>query len=462
MIIPALNLHAIAQYSALRMVDSLAEGSAILVFATLLSRVARKQNASTRFAIWFSALIAIALSPVITGVWSSQPGRSNALASYAVTVPESWAVSLFAAWVVVAGWLLLRVGRALSKLRVLRRSCTEIEVGVLDPVLQETLRLARDDRPVTLCSSNQVRVPTAVGLAKPVIVVPRWVMEELSTEELRQVFLHEMTHLRRRDDWTNLVQQVVRALFFFHPAVWWIEKNAALEREMACDDAVLAETKSPRAYAECLAYLAERSFARRSIALAQAVLGRVRQTSARVAKILEGNPRNGQLSWKPAASLVAGFAVVFSVCVSKMPRIIAFQNHVPVQAAQRGAPDRPPAASVQGLVPDLLRPASVHSNPPVLPTQAKFVNSPPARRAVHKPTPRFQIAVRPKTEMNGIFHLASSNADIVPYSQTVLLVIQGTEQADPVSGVSGIQMWRITVLHYSVVPSIYKAPRKQT
>ena len=95
---------------------------------------------------------------------------------------------------------------------------------------------------------------------KPVVVVPGWVMQELSADELNQILLHELAHLRRWDDWTNLAQKVVKALFFFHPAVWWIEKRVSLEREMACDDAVIAETASPRAYAECLTHLAERTF----------------------------------------------------------------------------------------------------------------------------------------------------------------------------------------------------------
>jgi len=64
--------------------------------------------------------------------------------------------------------------------------------------------------------------------------------------------LHEFAHLGRWDDWTNLAQKLVRTIFFFHPAVWWIEKRLSLEREMACDDVVLAETQNPRAYAECL------------------------------------------------------------------------------------------------------------------------------------------------------------------------------------------------------------------
>ena len=50
-----------------------------------------------------------------------------------------------------------------------------------------------------------------------------------------------------------------------------MESRISLEREMACDDAVLAQTGSPRAYAECLATLAEKSLLRRSAALASSI-----------------------------------------------------------------------------------------------------------------------------------------------------------------------------------------------
>ena len=95
-------------------------------------------------------------------------------------------------------------------------------------------------------------------------------VKELSTAELNSILIHELAHLRRWDDWTNLGQQILKALLFFHPAVWWIESKLALEREMACDDAVLAKTANPRGYAQCLISVAEKSFARRGLALAQA------------------------------------------------------------------------------------------------------------------------------------------------------------------------------------------------
>ena len=176
-----------------------------------------------------------------------------------------------------------------------------------------------------------MHVPTAIGLVKPAVVIPEWVLRELSAEELNQIVLHEVAHLRRWDDWTNLAQKVVKALFFFHPAVWWIERQVSLEREMACDDAVVEATASPRAYAECLAHLAEKTLIRRSVALAQAALGRIRQTSLRVAQILDVNrsahrPLGSGRAWKAAVGLVGAFALVCVVGISRAPRLIAFSG----------------------------------------------------------------------------------------------------------------------------------------
>jgi hypothetical protein len=167
------------------------------------------------------------------------------------------------------------------------------------------------------------------------VVLPSWLLEELPAAELKQLVLHELAHLRRWDDWTNLAQQIVKALLFFHPAVWWIESRVSLEREMACDDAVVAETANPRAYAECLARLAEKSMIRRSLALAQAALGRIRQTSSRVAQLLRRDrPVASRHGWV-TATVAAGFVLVSSVAVSWMPQFVTFApDHLQIAGAR--------------------------------------------------------------------------------------------------------------------------------
>src|SRR5271169_5570342 len=244
----AINLDQLARICAGRMLNSMIEGIAIGLFAWILLRLVGRRNSSTRFAVWFSALLAIAMLPLLGPGSATSPTTSGT----AVTVSASWALGLFTIWAMVAVMGLARVTAALWQLRKLRASCTAIDPTTLDPVLRATLQGFQTVRLVALCQSARVQVPTAIGFVKPLVVIPTWALQELSTAELNSILIHELAHLRRWDDWTNLAQQIVKALVFFHPAVWLIENKLALEREMACDDAVLADSVNPKAYAQCL------------------------------------------------------------------------------------------------------------------------------------------------------------------------------------------------------------------
>src|SRR5208282_5537471 len=152
---------------------------------------------------------------------------------------------------------------------------------------------------------------------------------------LNVVLLHEFAHLRRWDDWTNLIQKMVRALFFFHPAVWWIENRLAVEREMACDDAVLAETANPHGYASCLVSLLEKSVAHRLSdkplsdkpwSMAQAAVHRAREAALRLAQILDKNRPAATRVWKPALGMVGAFFVVCLMALPFAPQFVAFDR----------------------------------------------------------------------------------------------------------------------------------------
>src|SRR5277367_7115693 len=324
------TLNQLARISAESLLNCMLEGIAIGLFAWILLRVVGRRNSSTRFAVWFFALVAIAALPVLSVAASSARAGS---AGSAITVPSSWALVIFSLWAAVASIALFRVGVGLWQLRKLRASCTPIDAATLDPVLQETLRAFQSVRSVTLCQSSRLQVPTAIGFLKPVVVLPVWALQDLSTAELNSILIHELTHLRRRDDWTNLAQQILKALLFFHPAVWWIENKLALEREMACDDAVLAETANPRGYAQCLISVAEKSLMRRGVALAQAVVNRVRQTSLRVAQILDVNRSSAVPIWKPALYSVAAFFIACLLSLSHAPELVAFEDPAPGAAS---------------------------------------------------------------------------------------------------------------------------------
>jgi len=447
------SLHAIAQLLALRFVDSVPEGTVICVLVALALRLAPRQNAATRFSIWFSALVAIAALPWIGRAWTHSSPAAVATSHPVITLPESWALYFFSLWGAVVVWFAVGMFRALWHLNVLRRNGVPVNTASLDRTLRETLERYGANRRIVLCTSHEVRVPTAVGLFKPTILVPSWVMRELSPAELNQILLHELAHFRRWDDWTNLAQQVVKAIFFFHPAVWWIDKKVAVEREMACDDAVLAETRSPRAYAECLAHLAEKSFVQRGIALAQAALGKVWQTSERVAQILDVNrPKPSSRSWSAAASLVAVLSVCLGALYSRTPKLIAFGH------SAHGLPVE--IASIAG------RNSLESSYVPNLPIMQAKLNLPAGQaqlsgRTAARRLPNAEqfLRVRSKSatmQEGSLVYLTGSMSGVVPFTQTFWFVVEreGTNPAVP--HVYQIQMWRVTVLR-----TVITAPNRQ-
>jgi beta-lactamase regulating signal transducer with metallopeptidase domain len=503
----AFNFDGMVQASAIQIVECLVEGTFIAIFAGLALRVAKGRNSGEKFALWFSALMVIAALPLLGGLWQSHAGSVLAQEHPAITLPGSWAWYLFSAWAVVAAWSLMAVGRGVWHLRVLRKSCVEVDSTGLDPLLQATLARSQAARAVELCTSDRVHVPTAIGLMNPAIILPRWVLQELSAEELNQILLHELAHLRRWDDWTNLVQKIVRALFFFHPAVWWIERKVSLEREMACDDAVIAETAKPRAYAECLAHLAEKTLIQRSLAMAQAALGKIRQTSLRVAQILDVNrPKSSSPTWRPAAALVASFGIAVVAGVSTGPRLVAFGDRPSADGASTIArvSSDPATPSAEKVSPGAVVHASLSKeNPagqPVRWTMAKWTvpetshnlkNSARATISQHLPSRKVmthnspqvtqeevaqqndrQTSARPAqlgaaglrptdVRYNGT-DPTRANVTPVAFTETLLVVVEGFDNSVANQPVYQIQMWRVTVLHQAIDSGSNKVHPKQT
>jgi Zn-dependent protease with chaperone function len=181
-------------------------------------------------------------------------------------------------------------------------------------------------RRVELCSSDEVDRPTVIGFLAPKIVLPAWLLEKLTPAELEQVVLHESGHLGRADDWMNLLQKVALVVFPLNPALAWVERRLCFERELACDERVLRKTGAPKAYASCLATLAEYRLGRRGLALAIGILGRESELGQRVGRILR---RGAQMKpWH--ARLVLGGAmlglVVAATGLERCPQLVGFSD----------------------------------------------------------------------------------------------------------------------------------------
>ena len=461
-----LPVQTVAQFSVEHIFNVLPAGFVIAFFAWGLLRALRRQNSGTRFAVWFLALLTIAALPFLSVLRGDPALPSHSSLHPAITISERWALFIFIAWAAGASIAMLRLAAGVWRLRRLRQCCTAINVADLDPTVQKTVNAIRApasswlysfpfirryfarrfaSKPITIAVSEDVRVPSAIGFLNRIIVLPAWALSELSPEDLNIVLLHEFAHLRRGDDWTNLIQKIVRALFFFHPAVWWIENRLSVEREMACDDAVLAETANPHGYATCLVSLLEKNLAHRGLAMAQAAVHRAREASLRLAQILSKNRPVATKVWTPAVGIVGIFSTICLAALPHAPQLLAFdhatENSRPVYVASASGQNYSDFAHLANSAngapsvparPSTTRPHNIAEHVAGLPPAHAAVTN--ARVNAAAPRQRF-------VEARAVEARATADPKIAPQFQTVVFI--NMTQYSPDAPVL-VRVWQVT------------------
>lgn len=154
-------------------------------------------------------------------------------------------------------------------------------------------------RPVRVLLAPAEMMPATWGIVRPTVLLPPGA-NQWSPERLRLVLVHELSHVRRFDALTATIAHLATALAWWNPLVWLASRRSQLEREHACDDAVIRSGLAPSRYAEELLVIAQSlpsPFAQR-LALAMAKPHRIER---RLAAILDGTRRRTGTSHTVAA-----------------------------------------------------------------------------------------------------------------------------------------------------------------
>jgi len=271
----------------------------------------------------------------LEGIWANRLGAVSLPASHATGIIVLAAVGALAA--VRLGALFLQLGA----LQRLRKTSTPAP-GWLQDQFRAVARQAGLHRPVELRVSDEAHSPMVVGLHPPAVLIPERLLAAPEPTRLNPVLRHEIAHLQRWDDWINLAQQAVRALFGFHPAVLWISRRISIEREIACDDRVLHAGQKPREYALFLTEFATQDRSRVWTA-APAAWTRKSQLTERVNMILQTNrsisPRVGRTRLGFVTATLAGCAVLM---LAAAPRVsLGDQPEVPPPPSAPALPEAP-------------------------------------------------------------------------------------------------------------------------
>ena len=117
------------------------------------------------------------------------------------------------------------------------------------------VRVTCDNR-APVFESSAVVTPMTTGIVSPCVLLPvAW--REWPDDTLRAVLAHENAHIARRDSLMALLSHANRAIFWFHPLAWWLERTLAVTAEQACDEKAARQLGHPRRYAEVLLDMAE-------------------------------------------------------------------------------------------------------------------------------------------------------------------------------------------------------------
>ena len=292
-------------------------------------------SAAHRFAVWAAGFVVAAGLPMLPALsfasganGSTVSGSGGAPSGPLVQVDARWALAIATVWVLAASWRMVHLALHSIRLRRVWKAALPVEVSQL---LLNRIKDVRGGR-VEICTTEKLDRPSVIGFLAPRILIPAWLMPRLTPEELEQIVLHESQHLRRGDDWTNLAQKLVMVMFPLNPALAWMEHRLCREREMACDEGVVRITHAPRAYAACLASLAEHGLDRRAEALSLGAWHRRSELVQRVHGILWRK----QVLSKGASIALAGTLgcalIGGSLEMARCPQVVAFVSHQPVLA----------------------------------------------------------------------------------------------------------------------------------
>lgn len=336
------------------------QGAAIAILLWLALKAMTRASANARYTAGCLALLIMVFTPVGTfksmldaqsrdsqdavGLWpvpdteataEPSPGDRGAVvrvewnkSSISVTSFREW-INPALPWLVV-GWfgavvvLSIRLGLGWWQLRRIRKESQEPLDPRWETVLDRMLRDLKLRRPVMLCKSALVEVPTVIGWLKPVVFFPTTALTGLTPEQLEMVLAHELAHVRRHDYLINLGQSVMETLLFYHPGVWWVSRQVRNERELCCDEMAVQLCGDRLTYARALAALEEL----RAVPLRLGVAAGSGSLVERIRRLIGLRPEPTHSSWWVVSGLVFTLIWVVGVATQSLRPVLAQSSSV--------------------------------------------------------------------------------------------------------------------------------------
>ncbi len=296
---------------------------AALVFVALA--IVPRHRPQMRHIVAFGGLIGSFIALIVTWNLSYRMLAGTDPAGLTGATAEGWqavvaalgettgAISLL--WALGFSWLGVRYVRALRATVQLRREGVSGAPSDWEERFRLWIERLGGPNAAELLQSSRIKTPVAIGIFKPVVLVPAGFFLRLPTEQAEAVLIHEIAHICRQDYLFGLVQAMICNVFFFHPAIRYLSRQIDIEREYACDAWAVRETRNSSALAQGLSKVALES--RDMVpAFAMAANGARSPIVQRIARLRERPFREEGANGGPAAMLSIAFAGCLTIAVT--------------------------------------------------------------------------------------------------------------------------------------------------
>ncbi len=135
---------------------------------------------------------------------------------------------------------------------------------------QEICKNLKIVKTVSLYFSEHISIPLTIGYLKPIIIFPLSLINNLDSNQVEAILMHELSHIKRHDYLLNILQCIMETILCFNPFVWLISKTIRLEREHCCDDMVIDADYNNFTYSKALLVIAQQNSQHYALAMASA------------------------------------------------------------------------------------------------------------------------------------------------------------------------------------------------
>ncbi len=226
----------------------------------------------------------------------------------------------------------------LLKLLIGRLLIRKITINSESFLLKEDLKnyvATLTNKQVDFRISKAIKTPMTWRGFKPVVLLPLEA-RSWSTIVLKTVLLHELSHIKRNDYWLHTLGLITVCLYWYHPLVWIMKKRQLLEREKACDEAVLRAGIPQQNYAEQLVHIARQLSGRSTIISETALpMAKISQTKARILAILQFDQQQFNFSTWKQWNWGLFYACVFPMLAAFTPVGEVMQTHFDLPKLER-------------------------------------------------------------------------------------------------------------------------------